>query len=130
TLTGWVPEPIPLKYTHAGKVWEFLRYDRSNKIVVDNENVANKTEQRSTSPLPAFGPVPLYKWPEAKVDVQEESASSHANEQVGHQDDTGTETLTKKSDEKSAKKAGAPASLTVPKDTTTKAAAGKESRTG
>ncbi|UJR30270.1 hypothetical protein I4U23_017808 [Adineta vaga] len=128
TLTGWLPEPIPLKYTHAGKVWKFLRDDRSNKLVTENE--INKPDQNPTSPLPTYGPVPLFKWPEPKIEVTEEATSSHSNEQAGHQDDTATETLTKKSDEKSQKKAGAPASLTVPKDPTTKAAAGKESRTG
>ena len=46
-----------------------------------------------------------------------------------HQDDSGTETLTKKSDEKNSKKGGAPVGLTVPKDATTKST-GKESRTG
>ena len=67
------------RYTHAGKVWEFLRYDRSNKLVIENESGANKTEQRSTSPSPVFGPVPLFKWPETKIDVPEESTSSNAN---------------------------------------------------
>ena len=49
-----------------------------------------------------------------------------------HHDDAGTETYTKKSDEKSPKKAAAPASLTVPKDASVanKAATGKENRAG
>ncbi len=38
--------------------------------------------------------------------------------------------MTKKSDDKSAKKGGAPASLTVPKDAPTKSATGKETRAG
>ena len=53
-------------------MWEFLRYDRSNKVVFENESGANKTEH-PTSPSPAFGPVPLFKWPDAKNDSPEES---------------------------------------------------------
>jgi hypothetical protein len=49
---------------------------------------------------------------------------------LGHQDDSGTETMTKKSDDKSAKKGGAPASLTVPKEAGAKSATGKETRAG
>jgi len=49
---------------------------------------------------------------------------------LGHQDDSGTETMTKKSDDKSAKKGGAPASLTVPKEGAAKSATGKENRAG
>jgi hypothetical protein len=49
---------------------------------------------------------------------------------MSHQDDSGTETLTKKSDEKSAKKGGAPAGLTVPKEGAAKSATGKETRAG
>ncbi|CAF1130028.1 unnamed protein product [Rotaria sp. Silwood1] len=126
-LTGWVPEPIPLKYTHATKVWEFLRYDRSNRIVSEGDSGVNKTEQQPSSPLPVFGPVPLFKWPDTKSDSSEESSLLH--DQLGHQDDTGTEILTKKSDEKSAKKAGAPASLAA-KDAGAKSATGKETRAG
>ncbi len=47
-----------------------------------------------------------------------------------HQDDSGTETMTKKSDEKSAKKGGAPASLTTTKEPGAKSATGKEGRAG
>jgi hypothetical protein len=61
------------RYTHAKKVWEFLRYDRSNRLVVENDTGINKPEQRSPSPLPAFGPVPLFKWPDIKIDSPEES---------------------------------------------------------
>lgn len=50
---------------------------------------------------------------------------------MGHQDDSGTETMTKKSDEKSAKKGGAPGgSLTAPKEGAVKSATGKETRAG
>ncbi len=49
---------------------------------------------------------------------------------MSHQDDSGTETMTKKSDEKSAKKGGGQAGLTVPKDGATKSATGKEARAG
>lgn len=38
--------------------------------------------------------------------------------------------MTKKSDDKSAKKGGAPASLSVPKEGATKSATGKETRAG
>lgn len=99
TLTGWVPEPIPLKYrsssslfvnhglfhvryTHAGKVWEFLRYDRSNKLVFENET--NKADQHPTSPAPNYGPVPLFKWPEAKAEVPEEPTPTNSNVGVLH----------------------------------------------
>ncbi|CAM4739728.1 unnamed protein product [Rotaria magnacalcarata] len=127
-LTSWLPEPIPLKYTHATKVWEFLRYDRSNRLVIENEGGTNKTEQQSPSPLPTFGPVPLFKWPDRKGDSHEESTS--ITDPSGHQDDTVTETMTKKSDDKSARKGGAPSSLAVPKDSGTKSATGKEARAG
>ncbi len=68
-----------LRYTHAGKVWNFLRYDRSNRIVAESDSGTNKTEQHPTSPSPAFGPVPLYKWPEIKIDSPEESTVFNAN---------------------------------------------------
>ncbi|CAF4403412.1 unnamed protein product, partial [Adineta steineri] len=61
-LTGWIPEPIPLKYTHSEKVWNFLRYNRSN----------NNQSYSTTS----FGPVPLYQWPETKNDLPEETINS------------------------------------------------------
>ncbi len=48
---------------------------------------------------------------------------------MGHQDDSGTDTATKKSDDKSAKKGGAPG-LTAPKEGATKSATGKETRAG
>jgi hypothetical protein len=57
------------RYTHEGKVWNFLRYDRSNKVVLENEHGKNKTEQNLTA---SFGPVPLFKWPDPKVDLPEE----------------------------------------------------------
>lgn len=49
---------------------------------------------------------------------------------ASHQDDSGTESMTKKSDEKSAKKGGAPGNLTVPKEGPAKSATGKETRAG
>lgn len=130
SLTGWIPEPIPLKYTHAGKVWNFLRYDRSNKIIVENEADKNKTDQPPSTPVPTFGPVPLFKWPDTKVDLPDDSIS--LQDPSGHHDDAGTETYTKKSDDKSPKKGAAPSSLNVPKDASVanKAAAGKENRAG
>lgn len=66
-----------LRYTHAGKVWDFLRNDRSNKLVTENET--NKTDHPPTSPLPTYGPVPLYKWPEPKTEITEEAPSSQSN---------------------------------------------------
>jgi len=42
----------------------------------------NKMEQHATSPLPNFGPVPLFKWPDTKNDVPEESTSSNANVKI------------------------------------------------
>ncbi|CAF3367996.1 unnamed protein product [Rotaria sp. Silwood1] len=72
SLTGWIPEPIPLKYTHAGKVWDFLRYDRSNQFVGVNDNVINKN-------VSSFGPIPLFKWPDSKVHLQEETISMNGN---------------------------------------------------
>ncbi|CAM2703017.1 unnamed protein product [Rotaria socialis] len=60
SLTGWVPEFIPLKYTHAEKIWNFLRYDRSNQYVSGNASEVNKN-------MSSFGPVPLFKWPDLKV---------------------------------------------------------------
>ncbi|CAF1182417.1 unnamed protein product [Rotaria sordida] len=127
-LTGWLPEPIPLKYTHATKVWDFLRNDRSNRLVTENDSGINKTEQQPSSPLPVFGPVPLFKWPDTKSDSSDESLL--LNDQSGHPDDIGTESMTKKSDDKSAKKGGAPASLAASKDAGAKSATGKETRTG
>ncbi len=67
------------RYTHAKKVWEFLRYDRSNRLVLENEGGINKTEQQPPSPLPAYGPVPLFKWPDTKHDSPEESMLFNAN---------------------------------------------------
>jgi hypothetical protein len=61
------------RYTHAAKVWKFLRYDRSNRVVVEGDSNINKTEPPVTSPPPAFGPVPLFKWPDTKIDLPEES---------------------------------------------------------
>ncbi|CAF0738248.1 unnamed protein product [Adineta steineri] len=67
-LTGWIPEPIPLKYTHSEKVWNFLRYNRSN----------NNQSYSTTS----FSPIPLYQWPETKNDLPEETINS-----IDQQDD-------------------------------------------
>ena len=47
-----------------------------------------------------------------------------------NQDDSGTEIMTKKSDDKSAKKGGAPTALTATKDAGAKSATGKETRPG
>ena len=55
---------------------------------------------------------------------------SNEKDPASHQDDSGTETMTKKSDEKSAKKGGGPANLTVPKEGPTKSATGRETRAG
>lgn len=66
------------RYTHAKKVWEFLRFDRSNKLVCENEGGANKIEQ-PTSPVPTFGPVPLFKWPDVKGESPEESMLFNPN---------------------------------------------------
>ena len=49
---------------------------------------------------------------------------------ASHHDDSGTETMTKKSDEKSAKKGGAPGGLAVPKEGPAKSATGRETRGG
>ncbi len=59
-------------------MWEFLRFDRSNKLVCEGEGGANKSEP-STSPLPTFGPVPLFKWPEIKIETPEESVLFNPN---------------------------------------------------
>jgi len=66
------------RYTHAKKVWEFLRYDRSNKVVSENDNAANKSEPPA-SPTPTFGPVPLFKWPENKAESSDESTVHNVN---------------------------------------------------
>ncbi|CAF2133241.1 unnamed protein product [Rotaria magnacalcarata] len=77
SLTGWVPEFIPLKYTHAEKIWNFLRYDRSNQYVSGNASEVNKN-------MSSFGPVPLFKWPDLKVHLPGErvlinDSSDHSN---------------------------------------------------
>ncbi|UJR16262.1 hypothetical protein I4U23_003169 [Adineta vaga] len=64
SLTGWIAEPIPLKYTHTEKVWNFLRHDRSNRQVSENECYSRSS----------FGPIPLFKWREPKTDSPEESS--------------------------------------------------------
>jgi len=51
-----------LRYSHAEKIWNFLRNDRSNKLLSENE-------LHSTS---SCGPIPLFKWPDIKVDQSEE----------------------------------------------------------
>ena len=66
------------RYTHAKKVWEFLRHDRSNKLVSEADGGVNKLEQ-PTSPVPTFGPVPLFKWPDIKGDSPEESMLFNPN---------------------------------------------------
>jgi hypothetical protein len=68
------------RYTHAGKVWNFLRYDRSNRVVLEGDSNINKTEHQPISPPPAFGPVPLFKWPETKTDQPEESMLFNVNQ--------------------------------------------------
>ncbi|CAF0997935.1 unnamed protein product [Didymodactylos carnosus] len=119
-LSGWVPEPIPLKYSHAEKVWKFLRNDRSNKLVDGEDRKSN--EQSSFQ-----GPIPLYRWPDSKIDTAEDGILATSNDPFDRNDETMTENLTKKSDEKSAKKAGVAAG--GGKDQT-KSATGKESRAG
>ena len=74
-----VSSSILFRYTHAERVWEFLRYDNSNKLVVEGESEKHKLEQQPTSPLPTFGPVPLFKWPETKLELSEESMSNNVN---------------------------------------------------
>ena len=94
-LTGWLPEPIPLKYnvsfnlyeyklnifiyryTHAKKVWEFLRYDRSNKLPGEFDSEKHKNDQQPVSPTSGSGPIPLFKWPEQRTDLSEEFMSIH-----------------------------------------------------
>lgn len=51
------------RYTHAEKIWNFLRYDRSNKFVTENELHSKSS----------FGPISLFKWPDPKVDLSEET---------------------------------------------------------
>jgi hypothetical protein len=46
---------------------------------MENESGVNKTEQQPTSPLPAFGPVPLFKWPDIKTDLPEDSMLFNGN---------------------------------------------------
>lgn len=70
---------LSVRYSHAAKVWEFLRYDRSNRLVTESDNAANKSEQQSPTPVPTFGPVPLFKWPETKADSHDESTSINVN---------------------------------------------------
>ena len=53
-----------IRYTHAEEIWNFLRYDRSNRLVSENENRMQNNESHSKS---SFGPIPLYKWPQSKV---------------------------------------------------------------
>ncbi len=45
------------RYTHAEKIWNFLRYDHSNKVVTENELHSTKS----------FGPISLFKCPDRKV---------------------------------------------------------------
>ncbi|CAF3372079.1 unnamed protein product [Rotaria sp. Silwood1] len=117
SLTGWIPEPIPLKYTHAGKVWDFLRYDRSNQFVGVNDNVINKN-------VSSFGPIPLFKWPDSKVHLQEETISMNGNDPSDHFDD-------KKLEDKNLKIRGSSLTLTTSKDPTViKSINYKENRAG
>lgn len=60
------------RYSHAEKIWNFLRYDRSNQFVFEHENLINKTES-------CFGPIPLYKWPDCKVPQSEETILVNLN---------------------------------------------------
>ncbi|CAF3652930.1 unnamed protein product [Rotaria sordida] len=111
SLTGWIPEPIPLKYTHAEQVWDFLRYDRSNQYVSENQNGSS------------FGPIPLFKWPDAKVTLHEERILVDGTDSSDHFDD-------KKSEDKNSKKRGSTFSLVIPKDPTVmKSINNKENRT-
>lgn len=52
---------IYFRYSHGEKIWNFLRYDRSNKFLGDNESL-------STSLL---SPIPLFKWSESKIQSDE-----------------------------------------------------------
>ncbi|CAF4085833.1 unnamed protein product [Rotaria sp. Silwood2] len=116
SLTGWIPEPIPLKYTHAEKVWDFLRYDRSNQYIAENENGINK----NTS---SFGPIPVFKWPDSKVYLHEETILMNVNDTSEHFDD-------KKPEDKHLKKRESSLSQIAPKDPTIiKSINTKENRT-
>ncbi|CAF1269415.1 unnamed protein product [Adineta ricciae] len=80
SLTSWIPEPIPLKYTHTEKVWNFLRYDRSNRQVSDND----------CHSMPSFGPLPLFKWAEPSDEIPmsiENSLCPSKQQSVDLQDD-------------------------------------------
>lgn len=60
------------RYAHTEKVWNFLRYDRSNQHVYNNENQLNKSS-------PNFGPLPLFKWTDSKADSIEETILINVN---------------------------------------------------
>ena len=60
------------RYTYAEKIWNFLRYDRSNKSASENE----------LSSMSSSGPLPLYKWSDLKVDSTEEKTVLNAQVKV------------------------------------------------
>lgn len=55
------------RYGHAEKVWHFLRYDRSNKLL------------SGTDPSADCGPVPLFKEPEPKMEKAKEGETPKEN---------------------------------------------------
>jgi hypothetical protein len=58
-----------LRYTHAEKIWNFLRYDRSNKHTSENE-----LHSKSSS-----GPIPLFRWSDSKLNRPEETILLNGN---------------------------------------------------
>ena len=55
------------RYGHAEKVWSFLCYDQSNKLLSGND------------PSTGCGPVPLFKEPEPKVEKAKEGETPKEN---------------------------------------------------
>ena len=55
---------VSFRYGHAEKIWNFLRYDRSNKFPSENPNSSS------------FGPIPLFQWTETKGDKSDEIHSN------------------------------------------------------
>lgn len=109
------------RYTYAEQIWNFLRYDRSNKSASENESPS----------VSSLGPVSLYKWPDPKVDSAEEKTvlngmflfSKNPIEQL-------SDNLTKTLDDKNPKKTAASLHPTLSRDSTViKSASIKENRT-
>lgn len=89
-----------LRYSHAEKIWNFLRNDRSNKLVSENEF-------HSTS---SFGPIPLFKWPDQSEEIKllnENVKICFLKDQFDDQDDNMT---------KNSKRGETTTNLTIPKD--------------